>query len=88
MTNIYADILRGTMDVSAAVISNNLNIVMKFLTTITIVFTIPTIISGLWGMNVGGIPFGLDSFGFWKVTGLSIILSLGSIIYMYKKKLF
>jgi len=91
MTNIYADILRGTMDVSAAVISNNLNIVMKFLTTITIVFTIPTIISGLWGMNVSGIPFGtesLDAFGFWKVTGIAVILSLGSIIYMYKKKLF
>lgn len=91
MTHIYGDILRGTMDVSAAVISNNLNIVMKFLTTVTIVFTIPTIISGLWGMNVDGIPFGTgsgDFWGFWKVTGIAIFLSLGSVFYMYKKKLF
>lgn len=89
MTNIYTNILSGTIDVSAAIISNNLNIVMKFLTTVTIVMAIPTIISGLWGMNVGGMPFNEhDPLGFWKATGLASVLSIGSIIYLYRKKLF
>ena len=57
MGTIYRDILGGTMDAYASVISNNLNIVMKFLASITIVLSIPTIVASLWGMNVKGLPF-------------------------------
>lgn len=52
MCNIYRDILSGTMDAFASVISNNLNIVMKMLTAITIIISIPTLIASIWGMNV------------------------------------
>lgn len=52
MCNIYSNILSGTMDAYASVISNNLNIVMKVLTVITIVMAIPNIIFGFYGMNV------------------------------------
>ena len=55
MCTIYRDILSGTMDAFASVISNNLNIVMKVLTLITIILTIPTIVASLWGMNVAGL---------------------------------
>lgn len=54
---IYSDILSGTMDAFASVISNNLNIAMKFLSVITIVLTVPTIVTSALGMNVAGIPF-------------------------------
>ena len=56
MCNIYSNILSGTMDAFASVISNNLNIVMKNLTVITIVMAIPNIIFGFYGMNVTGLP--------------------------------
>lgn len=56
MTNIYASILSGTMDAFASVISNNLNVTMKMLTSLTIIITIPTIIFGFYGMNVPGLP--------------------------------
>ncbi len=57
MCNIYKDILAGTMDAYSNVISNNLNIVMKGLTIITIVMAIPNVIFGFYGMNVAGLPF-------------------------------
>ncbi len=57
MCNIYSNILSGTMDAFASVISNNLNIVMKVLTVITIVMAIPNIIFSFYGMNVSGLPF-------------------------------
>lgn len=56
MCNIYSNILSGTMDAFASVISNNLNIVMKTLTVITIVMAIPNIIFSFYGMNVEGLP--------------------------------
>ena len=55
MCNIYSNILSGTMDAFASVISNNLNIVMKVLTVITIVMAIPNIIFSFYGMNVAGL---------------------------------
>jgi magnesium transporter len=56
MANIYSNILTGTMDAFASVISNNLNIVMKVLTSVTIVLAIPTMVASFFGMNVG-LPF-------------------------------
>lgn len=69
MCNIYRDILSGTMDAYASIISNNLNIVMKVLASITILMSIPTIIGSFYGMNV---PLPLPNF--WFVTGLSLAL--------------
>ena len=85
---IYSDILSGTMDAFASVISNNLNIVMKVLTLITIILTIPTIVASLWGMNVAGLPFTNNPFGFWIVLSISIVLSGVTAFIMKKKKMF
>lgn len=57
MSNIHLNILSGTMDAFASVISNNLNIVMKVLASITLLISIPTVITGIYGMNVTGLPF-------------------------------
>ena len=56
MANIYSSILAGTMNTFASVISNNLNIVMKGLTSSTVILSIPDIVTGFYGMNVDGLP--------------------------------
>lgn len=85
MVTITRDILSGTTNAYASIISNNLNIVMKFLATVTIIFSIPTIVSGLWGMNVSGIPFAKSPFGFIIVIVIAIILSIISYIWLRKR---
>ena len=86
MCNIYTSILSGTMDAFASVISNNLNIVMKILASITIVMSIPTIVSSFYGMNVsGGLP--LDQF-WWFPVALSAALSIAAVVILLKKDMF
>ena len=84
MANIYRDILNGTMDAYASIISNNLNGVMKFLTSITIVLAIPTMVSSFWGMNVG-LPFQNHPLGFVIMVLISVILTL-LVTWWLKKK--
>jgi magnesium transporter len=57
MTNISTNILSSTMDAFASIISNNLNAVMKFLASATIVVNLPTIVYSFFGMNVHDLPF-------------------------------
>ena len=90
MANIYSGILSGMMDAFASVISNNLNIVMKFLATVTIVMSIPTMIFSAYGMNVNtsGMPFAGSPYGFVIVIVLSLVLSLLVALIFSKKNLF
>lgn len=84
MCNIYSNILSGTMDAFASVISNNLNIVMKVLTVITIVMAIPNIIFSFYGMNVAGLPFPQ----WWFPTGLAIVACIIATIIFIKKDMY
>lgn len=84
MCNIYSNILSGTMETFASIISNNLNIVMKVLTSITILMAIPQIFASLYGMNVDNLPFA----DFWVVTLISVFCAVIVGIILYKKKLF
>ncbi len=86
MANIYSSILSGTMDAFTSVISNNLNIVMKFLTSVTIVMAIPTMVSSFFGMNVD-IPL-TSHFAFWIILAMSFVICLVVGFTLYKKKLF
>lgn len=90
MANIYSGILSGMMDAFASVISNNLNIVMKFLATVTIVMSIPTMIFSAYGMNVNssGMPSAGSSWGFLIVILASLVLSLIVALIFSKKDLF
>ncbi|AZV55217.1 magnesium transporter CorA family protein [Clostridium sp. AWRP] len=88
MTNIYSNILTGTMDAFASVISNNLNIVMKLLASVTIVMAIPNIIFGSFGMNLNGIPFAKSPNGFWMVYVITALICLVCILFLKKKNLF
>lgn len=88
MANIYSSILKSTRDAFSTIMSNNLNIVMKKLTSITLIFALPTLISGLWGMNVGGIPFSSNNLGFLWIIIFSIVCSILIAWLLYKKDLF
>ena len=84
MCNIYSNILSGTMDAYASVISNNLNIVMKILSVITIVMAIPNIVFSFYGMNVIGLPFPI----WWVPLFITIIACVIAIIIFKKKDMF
>ncbi|RDY27518.1 magnesium transporter CorA family protein [Romboutsia weinsteinii] len=87
MATIYGDILSRIMDAFSAIISNNQNNVMQFLASVTLIFSIPTIISGFFGMNVGGIPYSTDPNGFWLVMLITTILCLIITFIMSRSKL-
>jgi magnesium transporter len=88
MCTIYSNILSGTMGAYASVISNNLNIVMKFLAAITIVMAIPNMVSGLYGMNVDNIPLATNPLGFWYVVALIGFIGAFVIYFLNKKDMF
>ena len=85
MAQIYSSIISGMMDAFASVISNNLNVIMKVLTSITILLTIPNIIFGFYGMNVAGLPF--DQF-FWAPIVIAVIAIIVVAVILKKKDLF
>lgn len=88
MANIYSGILSGMMDAFASVISNNLNIIMKTLATITIVMSIPTMIFSLYGMNFTHIPLGTYKYGFPIVVLGTLLLTVLVARLFAKKDLF
>jgi len=85
MAKIYSDIQSGMMDAFASVISNNLNIVMKQLTIITIILMIPTLIASFYGMNVPN-RFEENKYAFWFILGGSaLIATIGALLIRRKK---
>jgi len=84
-THIYSDILTGTMDAYASVISNNMNTIMKQMTSISIILMIPTLIASFYGMNVPN-PLQENPFGLVIILVLSILVSaLGVFLFMRRK---
>ena len=90
MTGIYGNILNATMDASANVISNNLNLVMKLLASVTIVMSIPDIFSGIFGMNVTGLPWSGAAAGpgFSIVITLILVSAISSVYFLNKRNMF
>lgn len=87
MSNVYSDIQSGMMDAFASVISNNLNVIMKQLTSVTIILMIPTLVASLYGMNVPN-SFENSPFAFVYVIGISVLLSLVGILLIKWKNWF
>ena len=82
--NIYSNILTGMMDAYASVISNNMNNIMKQMTSISIILMIPTLIASLYGMNV---PNGLEEskYGIWILLLISVVLSAFGV-FLFKRR--
>ena len=87
MANIYTNILSSTLDAFASIISNNLNNVMKRLTSITIILSLPALVTSIYGMNVS-IPFANTPHAFYIPVVLSLIVSIIIAAYFMKKKWF
>lgn len=87
MVEMHSNVLGGMMDAFASIISNNLNIVMKFLTSVTIILAIPTMIASFWGMNVD-VPFRDHPGGFVYVVIIAFVVSFLSFWGLWKKNLF
>ena len=87
MTSIFSGILTSTLDTCASIISNNVNNVMKFLTSVTILITIPTLVSSIYGMNVN-LPFQSSPYAFYIVMAIAIIVSIIPVIFLYRRKMF
>ena len=87
MANTYTNILSSTMDAFASIISNNLNTVMKRLTSITIIISLPTLISSIYGMNVP-IPGAALPHSFYIPVIISLAVSITIGLYFMKKKWF
>lgn len=87
MAETYSSILSGMMDAFASIISNNLNIVMKFLTSITIILSFPTMVFSLYGMNVK-IPFQTSPHAFLVTLLIAGMLSSCTAVIFWKKKYF
>lgn len=88
MANIYSGILSGMMDAFASIISNNQNLIMKFLAAITIVLSIPTMIASFFGMNFVNIPGTDNPYGFYIVVISALLLTSIVVLVFRKKKLF
>ncbi|WP_346863776.1 magnesium transporter CorA family protein [uncultured Draconibacterium sp.] len=84
MSQIYSDIQSGMMDAFASVISNNLNVVMKQLASISIILMIPTLIASMYGMNV---PNSAETspWAFPSILGASVFMS-GLGIFIFRKR--
>lgn len=87
MAHIYSSVLSSSLEFFAALISNNLNLVMKFLASMTIVLSVPSIIFSLWGTNVP-LPFSESHFGFSIIIIIALAISILIAIVLYKKDMF
>lgn len=86
MSQIYSNILGTTMEACSSIISNNLNGVMKILTSITIIIAIPTLIASFWGMNVP-VPFEGNKYGFVVMIIISLLLGIIATYWLKKKNM-
>ena len=87
MVEMYSHILNSMMEVFASIISNNLNLVMKFLASVTIILAIPTTIGGLWGMNVP-VPLSDSPYGFLVIGGTSLLVAGVTGYWLWKRRMF
>ena len=85
MATIHSNILTGTLDTFASIISNNLNNVMRYLTSITIVLQLPTLVASIYGMNVA-LPMQKYEHAFGILMGISVLISLSLVFWMTRRR--
>ena len=86
MSNVHTNILGGTMEAYASIVSNNMNLFINRLTIITIVLMVPTLVASFFGMNVK-LPFSSDStYAFYVIIGVSVTFVIGLIIFFRSNK--
>jgi magnesium transporter len=86
MADIFNSDLDALMDAFGSVLSNNVNQIMKILTSLTLIIAIPTMVAGIYGMNVK-LPFADQSWAFSLIAGISLVTSLVTGIIFYRKNM-
>lgn len=84
MVEIYSNILMSMMDSFSSIISNRLAAIMKFLTSMTILLAVPTLIYSLWGVNVP-VPMADSDLGFWDLTLAGILITIVVAYLLWRK---
>jgi len=88
MSNVHTNILNGTMEAYASIISNNLNFVIQRLTLITLILMVPTLIASYYGMNIKNLPLAEHDAGFYYIISISIVLSLVLAWFFRRRRMF
>ena len=83
LIHVYRDLFDAVSSLYSGIVSNNLNVLMKFLSSISIVLAASSFIAELWGMNTGGLPFESNNFGFFIMFTIAIFS--GFIMYLFLK---
>lgn len=84
MSNVYTNILSGTMEAYASIISNNMNTFIHRLTIITIILMVPTLVASFYGMNLEYLPLSSSKYAFVLLLVFSIILGFLLILFLGK----
>ncbi len=82
MSNVYTNILSGTMEAYASIISNNLNTFIHRLTIITIILMVPTLVASFYGMNLKHLPFSQHKYAFYILLAISVVLGILLILFL------
>ncbi|WP_258381013.1 CorA family divalent cation transporter [Lactobacillus helveticus] len=86
MIHVYTDLLNSISGLFTAMMDSHLNHLMKYLDSVALILAIPTLISGIWGMNVGGLPGRTNRNGFWIIIMIASLLTIIWSIILKKKK--
>ena len=87
MSNVYTNILSGTMEAYASIVSNNLNVFIQRLTVVTIILMVPTLVASFYGMNVP-LPFKDSKYSFYFLLLFSILIGVLLVWFFRRKRLF
>ena len=82
MSNVYTNILSGTMEAYASIVSNNQNTFIHRLTIITIILMVPTLVASFYGMNLKYLPFSQNKYAFYILLAISIIIGVLLILFL------
>lgn len=86
MIHVYTDLLNSISGLFTAMMDSHLNHLVKYLNSVALIIAIPTLISGIWGMNIGGLPGRTNKNGFWIIITIAAILTIIWAIILKKKK--
>ena len=86
MSNVYTNILSGTMEAYASIVSNNMNLFIHRLTIITIILMVPTLVASFYGMNLNHLPFNESPYAFYFIILISLALGFGLIFFFRSNK--
>lgn len=88
MANVHTNILSGTMEAYASIVSNNLNSFIQQLTLITIVLMVPTLVASFYGMNLKNLPLENSPYAFYIILVISLLFSVLLVWFFRRRKMF